>query len=235
MHNLIRQISMKTSAFPRIAIAVMTTGFALLNAGQAAASLSTQMYSIIIKDARGGIMTCPSNPSELTFSDLHLDSTGYFTPSTSPAPSITLCTGLNDALLPFTFDTHDTLQLSVVDAGGNIAGMQGRMTGSKTLNNGNTAKLAIDFTAVWANGSGTFTPTYSINLMPDTDPERQIALGSYQLTNLHVANPQVANLSVIPEPGTLALLAAGIVGLMFLARRLDVKDLPTHLTRGRMS
>lgn len=210
---------MKTLSLLRTSVAIMASGFALLLAGNAVAATGTQGYNIVVKDARGGIMTCPSSPSGLSFTDSQLKADGYYPPESSPAPSITLCTGLNPALLPFTFDANVSLQVGVFkstlkgqDQGANVAGMQGRMTGIKTIN-GRTSKLAIDFTTVGPDANGGFTRAYVIYVVPDVGAERQVAVGSY-----HVANP-----ASIPEPGTLALLAAGILGFTLLARRSVVK------------
>jgi hypothetical protein len=162
-------------------------------------------------------MSCA--PSGLSFTDSQFKTDGYYPAESSPAPKITICTGLNAALLPFTFDTNDSAKVGVFqstvngqDQGANVAGLQGRMTGTKTLANGSQVKLAIDFTTTPA-ANGAFTRSYIIKIVPAAGAERQVAVGSF-----HVSNP-----ASVPEPGTLALVSVGILGFAFMVRRNAVK------------
>lgn len=204
---------MKTFTFVRMATTVVTVGLALVQSGTAVAAVGTAPYTVLIKTGQGQIMSCP--PSGLSFTDSQLKPNGSYPPETSPAPEINICSGMNAAYLPLKFDTNQTLKVVVLktvlngqDQGQNVAGLTGRMTGTKVIS-GKTFNLSIDFTTGRPDASGVYARSYTINVLSDTSPARKIAEGTY-----YISNP-----AALPEPGSLYLVALGVLGLGALTWR----------------
>ena len=152
-----------------------------------------------IQDARGASMNCPQDNLVTTTAVLRL------------------CFGLNAQLLPFTFDNPVVLQVNASD-------LVGRITGRKTLlqteevsdekssdeKTSNEIMLALDFIPSSTTSSvlSSTTSNYSIKRIQPDGRENQIATGTYSLSVLRSG----------PEPGSLALLFAGVLGLFYFRR-----------------
>jgi len=209
---------MKTSSLLRMAVAVMTTGFVLLQAGNVAAATGTQAYTIVIKDgANNAIISTP--PSGLSFTDSQTKSNKDYPPEISPAPVVTVTkgSGIRPSNFPLVFKNVDpsfnvrvsSSSLNGQDQGQNVAGLVGRLTTDVKRVSGRNVSFAIDFAVSGPSATGKFTRGYTISQINANGTETVLNRGAH-----HVVNP-----ASIPEPGSLMLIAVGLLGLGFAVSR----------------
>ena len=209
---------MKTLSLLRTSVAIMASGFALLLAGNAVAAIGTQAYTIVIKDGVNNAIIS-SAPSGLSFTDSQTKSNGNYPPEISPAPVVTVTkgSGIRPSNFPLVFKNVDpsfnvrvsSSSLNGQDQGQNVAGLVGRLTTDVKRVSGRNVSFAIDFAVSGPSVTGEFTRGYTISQINANSSETVLSRGAH-----HVVNP-----ASIPEPGSLMLIAVGILGLGFAVSR----------------
>lgn len=222
---------------------VLTTAMVCLIAAAwpwTSAMAAVAPYKIVVKDSVNNKISDDAQ-SGLSFADSDTSADGCIhTPESAPAPKIVITSGLPSVLLPFTFDTVETMKVCVyttklnkpdtdpgcpgvtctdLEQGANVEGLKLRMTGTKLV--GTTlVKLAIDFDTVGPTGTTQplFTRTHTIKRVFPSGSETLIASGFHHIWNpLSLKKDPVTG--QIPEPGTLGLLGIGLGALAIRARR----------------